>query len=225
MLMSVFKKIPGIRSVLRQLEKNKFDKEWRKRNSHNDTMIGDRTFPMNNVSVGNASYGMLQVQSLFEQEGESLIIGNYVSIAPGVQFLLGVNHQINTFTTFPLYSRFIERSAVDAINKGPLIIEDEVWIGTDAIIFSGVRVGKGAIISAGAIVTKDVEPYAIVGGCPAKLIKYRFSEDIIEELMSISLNDMPIDWIKKNIKTLYAEIKSVDDVKRIKEKLKLDIEK
>lgn len=218
--MSILKKIPGIRSILRQLEKNKFDKEWRMRNSHNDTMIGDRTFPMNNVSVGNATYGMLQVQSLFEQEGEKLIIGNYVSIAPGVQFLLGVNHQINTFTTFPLYSRFIERSAIDAINKGPLIVEDEVWIGTDAILFSGIKVGKGAIISAGAIVTKDVPPYSIVGGCPAKLIKYRFSEDIIAELMSISLNEMPLEWIKKNIETLYTEIKSVEDVKKIKSLLK-----
>jgi acetyltransferase-like isoleucine patch superfamily enzyme len=173
-MMSFFKKLPGIRSVFRQLDKNKFDKEWRAHNAHNDTIIGDRTFPMGNVSVGKATYGMLQIQSLFEQDGEKLEIGNYVSIAPGVQFLLGVNHQINTFTTFPLYSRFVKRSPIDAVNKGPLVIEDEVWIGTDAILFSGVRVGKGAIISAGAIVTKDVPPYAIVGGTPAKLIKYRF---------------------------------------------------
>lgn len=219
-MMSFFRKLPGIRSVFRQLDKNKFDKEWRLRNAHNDTIIGDRTFPMNNVSVGKATYGMLQIQSLFEQEGERLEIGNYVSIAPGVQFLLGVNHQLNTFTTFPLYSRFVQRSPVDALNKGPLVIEDEVWIGTDAILFSGVRVGKGAIISAGAIVTKDVPPYAIVGGTPAKLIKYRFSEDIIKELMTIHLKDMSIEWIKENIDTLYKEINSVEDVKRIKQLIK-----
>ncbi len=218
--MSILRKLPGIRSIFRQLDKNKFDKEWRIRNAHNDTIVGDRTFPMNNVSVGKATYGMLQIQSLFEQEGERLEIGNYVSIAPGVQFLLGVNHQINTFTTFPLYSRFVKRSPIDAVNKGPLVIEDEVWIGTDAILFSGVRVGKGAIISAGAVVTKDVPPYAIYGGTPAKLIKYRFSEEIINELMTIYLKDMPIDWIKENIDTLYQEIKSVDDVKRIKSLLK-----
>lgn len=218
--MSFLRKLPGIRSIFRQLDKNKFDKEWRMRNAHNDTIVGDRTFPMNNVSVGKATYGMLQIQSLFEQEGERLEIGNYVSIAPGVQFLLGVNHQIHTFTTFPLYSRFVKRSPIDAVNKGPLVIEDEVWIGTDAILFSGVRVGKGAIISAGAVVTKDVPPYAIYGGTPAKLIKYRFSEDIINELMTIYLKDMPIDWIKENIDTLYQEIKSVEDVKRIKSLLK-----
>lgn len=218
--MSFIRKLPGIRSIFRQLDKNKFDKEWRMRNTHNDTIVGDRTFPINNVSVGKATYGMLQIQSLFEQEGERLEIGNYVSIAPGVQFLLGVNHQINTFTTFPLYSRFVKRSPIDAVNKGPLVIEDEVWIGTDAILFSGVKVGKGAIISAGAIVTKDVPAYAIVGGTPAKLIKYRFSEDIINELMTIYLKDMPIDWIKENIDTLYQEIKSVEDVKRIKSLLK-----
>jgi len=218
--MSFLRNLPGIRSIFRQLDKNKFDKEWRMRNAHNDTIVGDRTFPMNNVSVGKATYGMLQIQSLFEQEGERLEIGNYVSIAPGVQFLLGVNHQINTFTTFPLYSRFVKRSPIDAVNKGPLVIEDEVWIGTDAILFSGVQVGKGAIISAGAVVTKDVPPYAIYGGTPAKLIKYRFSEDIINELMTIYLKDMPIDWIKENIDTLYKEIKSVEDVKRIKSLLK-----
>lgn len=218
--MSILRKIPGLRSILRQLEKNKFDKEWRSRNAHNDTMVGDRVFPIKNVSIGKATYGMLQIQSLFEQEGEKLIIGNYVSIAPGVQFLLGVNHQINTFTTFPLYSRYINRSPVDAINKGPLVVEDEVWIGTDAILFSGVKVGKGAIISAGAIVTKDVPPYAIVGGTPAKLIKYRFSEDIIAELMTIHLKDLSMEWIIKNIDALYQEIKSVEDVKRIKELVK-----
>ena len=215
-MMSFFKKLPGIRSIFRQLDKNKFDKEWRARNAHNDTIIGDRTFPMGNVSVGKATYGMLQIQSLFEQDGEKLEIGNYVSIAPGVQFLLGVNHQINTFTTFPLYSRFVKRSPIDAVNKGPLVIEDEVWIGTDAILFSGVRVGKGAIISAGAIVTKDVPPYAIVGGTPAKLIKYRFSEDIIAELLTVHLKDLSIDWIKENIDMLYKEINSVEDVIRIK---------
>ena len=214
--MSFIKKLPGIRSIFRQLDKNKFDKEWRVRNANNDTIIGDRTFPMGNVSVGKATYGMLQIQSLFEQDGEKLEIGNYVSIAPGVQFLLGVNHQINTFTTFPLYSRFVKRSAIDAVNKGPLVIEDEVWIGTDAILFSGVRVGKGAIISAGAIVTKDVPPYAIVGGTPAKLIKYRFSGDIITELLTVHLKDLSIDWIKENIDILYKEIKSVEDFIHIK---------
>lgn len=219
-MISLFKKLPGLRTIIRQLEKNKFDKEWRKRNAHNDTMIGDRTFPINNVSVGKATYGMLQVQSLFEQDGERLEIGNYVSIAPGVQFLLGVNHQLNTFTTFPLYSRLVNRSPVDAINKGPLIVEDEVWIGTDAILFSGIRVGKGAIISAGAIVTKDVPPYAIVGGIPAKIIKYRFAQDIIEELMKLHLKDMSTQWIKENINSLYQEIKSVEDVLRIKKLMK-----
>lgn len=218
--MSILKKIPGLRSILRQLEKNKFDKEWRKRNAHNDTMVGDRTFPLNNVTVGKASYGMLQIQSLFEQEGEKLIIGNYVSIAPGVQFLLGVNHQINTFTTYPLYSRFIKRSPVDAINKGPLIVNDEVWIGTDAILFSGITIGKGAIISAGAIVTKDVPPYAIVAGVPAKLVKYRFTDEIISELLTVHLNDMSLDFIKNNIDALYTEVKSVEDVRKIKALLK-----
>jgi virginiamycin A acetyltransferase len=154
------------------------------------TSVGVREFPMDVVTVGNSSYGVLIIQSLFEQKNEKINIGNFVSIAPGVQFLLGVNHQTKTITTFPLYSRLIAPSNKDAINNGSITVEDEVWIGTDAIIMSGVTIGKGAIIAAGSVVTKDVPPYAIVGGVPAKLIRYKFTEDIISILMPIYLNDL-----------------------------------
>jgi virginiamycin A acetyltransferase len=201
-------KIPILRTFVRQLDKNTFAKHWRDKNPHNLTVAGDREFPLNVVSVGNGSYGIMQVQSLFEQAGEKLTIGNFVSIAPGVQFLLGVNHQINTLTTYPLYSRLIEPSNRDALNNGAITVEDEVWIGTNAIIMSGVRIGKGAMIAAGAIVTKDVPPYAIVGGVPAKLIRYKFSDDIIDILKPIYLNDLPKDFIIKNIDLFYKDIET-----------------
>ena len=210
-MVSIFLKIPVLRSITRLYQKNAFAKAWRNKNPHNLTVTGDKEFPINVVQVGNGSYGMLHIQSLFEQEGEKLSIGNFVSIAPGSQFLLGVNHQTQTLTTYPLYSRLIEASNKDALNNGPIIIEDEVWIGTNAIIMSGVTIGKCAMVAAGAVVTKDVPPYAIVGGVPAKIIRYKFSEEIIKILSPIYLNDLSTDFLKNNIDFFYKDIETTED--------------
>jgi virginiamycin A acetyltransferase len=212
---SLLKKIPVIKEGVLFLEKRNFKKEWRRRNTHNLTAVGDRFFPMDNVTVGKMSYGALNIQSLFEQEGENLVIGNYVSIAPGVQFLLGVNHQTETLSTFPLYSRLVQPSTLDAVAKGPLVIEDEVWIGTNAIILSGLTIGKGAIIAAGAVVTKDVPPYAIVGGNPAKLIRYKFPEEIIEVISPLYLRDLDNETMKKHMDLLYNPIRSKADAEKL----------
>lgn len=218
-LEDILLKIPIIRELYRTHQKNNFQKNWKAQNKHNFTSIGDRTFPVENVQVGHYSYGMLNIQSLYIQPAEKLTIGNFVSIAPGATFLLGMNHQINTITTYPLYSRFIEYDKKDSTSNGEIIVEDEVWIGTNALILSGLTIGKGAIIAAGSIVTKDVPPYSIYGGNPAKLIKYRFSEDIIQELLSFNLMDISIEKIKKNIDLFYSEIKTLEDVKRLKNEI------
>jgi len=168
------------------------------------------------VSVGKGSYGIITVQSLYVTPEEKLVIGNYVSIAPEVTFFLGVNHQTETLTTFPFYSKLLARSPVDARSKGPIIVEDEVWIGTDAKIFSGVRISKGAIIAAGAIVTRDVPAYGIVGGNPAKIIRYRFSEEIIRILLPICMINFPESWIRDNIETIYKKIETTEDALKIK---------
>jgi virginiamycin A acetyltransferase len=208
---SILLKIPIVRSLFRIYLRNDFAQKWRKKNPHNLTVVSDREFPLNVVRVGNGSYGMLNIFSLFEQEGEKLIIGNFVSIAPGVQFLLGMNHQTTTITTYPLYSRLIKPSNIDALNNGPIVIEDEVWIGSDAKILSGVRIGKGAIVAAGSVVTKDIPPYAIAGGIPAKVIKYKFSEEIIKILSPIYLNDFPKEFLIEQIELFYKEIKTKED--------------
>ena len=208
---SLFLKIPVLRSIVRQYDKNIFDKAWRTKNPHNLTVVGDRVFPINVVQVGNGSYGMLHVQSLFEQENEQLTIGNYVSVGPGVIFLMGVNHQTKTMTTYPLYSRLVEASKIDALNNGAIVIEDEVWIGTNALILSGVTIAKGAIIAAGAVVNKDVPPYAIVGGVPAKLIKFKFSEEIIKILSPIYLNNYQKAFLKAHVDIFYKHIETTED--------------
>lgn len=213
---ALISKIPLLREFVRIVERRTFEKKWRRRNAHNETKVGQRFFPLEVVTVGKGSYGTVTVQSLYVTAKEKLTIGNYVSIAPNVLFLLGVNHQIDTVTTFPFYSKLIERSSKDALTKGPVVIEDEVWIGTGAMIFSGVRVGKGAIIAAGALVTKDVPPYAIVGGNPAKLIRYRFDREIIDILSPIHFSNFSEEWIRKNIDIIYKKIETKEDALRFK---------
>lgn len=213
---AMLRKIPVLRTFLARYEKIRFDRWWRKSNRHNETSIGSYMFPKGVVTVGRATYGLLNVQSLYATPDEKLIIGNYVSIASDSLFLLGTNHQTETITTYPLHSKFLGRTPLDAISRGPIIVEDEAWIGSNAIVMSGVTIGKGAIVAAGAIVTKSVAPYAIVGGNPAKLIRYKFSEEIIEEILSFHLMDVPVDWFKANISLMYQKIESVEDVRKIK---------
>lgn len=213
---SLLRKIPVLRLLARFFERRSFENHWRKRNAHNETKAGERFFPVEIVTIGKGTYGPINVQSLYITPDENLTIGNYVSIAPDVIFLLGMNHQINTATTFPFHSKLIERSPVDALSNGPIVVEDEVWIGMGARILSGIKIGKGAIIAAGSVVTKDVEPYAIVGGNPAKLIRFRFSDDIINILKPIRFVNFSEEWIKKNIHLIYKKIETVEDALQLK---------
>ncbi len=213
--MNIWGKIPIVRSFIRDYKKVKFQKKWRRKNPHNETVAGN-IFPIDIVSVGKGGYGLLNIQSLSSTSGERLTIGNYVSIAPGVLFILGGNHQVNTITSFPIYPKAVKPNPIlDAQSKGPITIEDEVWIGTNVIILSGVTIGKGAIIAAGAVVIKDVPPYALVGGNPAHIIKYRYSPEIIDIISSFYLTDLSKEQIVKNIDVLYKKIESVEDAKSI----------
>lgn len=171
------------------LNKNK----WRKLNSHNKTVIGN-IFPLELVKVGNYTYGMLNVKS-WGSENEGLEIGNYVSIASDVIFILGGNHYTKTITTYPFKVMYFNETIPEALSKGKIIIEDDVWIGMNSLILSGVKIGKGAVIGAGSVVSKDIPPYAIAVGNPCKVIKYRFSEAIMEKV-----NKIKFENINENLK-------------------------
>lgn len=191
------------------IKKRIMNYKWKKRNPHNFTTIG---FPyeIEKVTVGRGTYGKLNVVGFGGSE-ENVTIGNYCSIAEGVYFLLGGEHACNHISTFPFKNWYCDKSG-ESISKGEITVDDDVWIGWGATILSGVHIGQGAVVAAGAVVTTDVPPYAIVGGVPAKVIKYRFSDEIIQELLKVDYNKLDESMIREHINELYY---NVNDLKQI----------
>lgn len=179
-------------------------KAWRAANSHNLT-IAIGLFPHDKVKVGRHSYGDLNIVS-FGSANEGLEIGHYVSIAAGVKFMLGGNHNYKRFTTYPFLIKHQDPSIVEALSKGKIIVEDDVWIGTEAMILSGIRIGKGAIIGARAVVSRDVPPYSIVSGNPAVVVKYRFDEVSIQQAKSIDFSKLEPQDILENLHLYKKEL-------------------
>ena len=168
------------------------------------------TIPMNyfdfsHVVIGNGSYGELNVVDFGGDK--KLIIKNYVSIAQNVNFVINADHYTNHISTYPFKVKMLKTQTSESFGKGDIIVDDDVWIGYGATIMSGVHIGQGAVIAAGAVVTKDVPPYAIVGGVPAKVIKSRFEPKMIEELLKIDYSKLTKEDIEKHIDDLYTELK------------------
>lgn len=127
-----------------------------------------------------------------------IVIGNFCSIAAGV-VIQEYYHKYNRVTSYFISKNFfLDDISNDIYSKGDIIIEDDVWIGANSVILSGVRVGRGSIVGAGSVVTKDVPKYSIVGGNPAKLIKTRFDYDTIEYLESSQWWNWDEDKLNKN---------------------------
>ncbi len=214
-------KIPILRTFYRQYAFAKFQKAWRKRNAHNRT-VAMNVFPMECVEVGNGTYGELHVLSYFP-EVERLSIGNYVSMASNIHFILNGNHQTRTLFTYPLRSVLQgTQCPEDNLGKGPIIVEDEAWIGYGAIILSGVTLGKGCIVAAGSVVTRSIPPYAIAGGNPARVIRYRLPEEVIPIVKDIRLDDLSPAQMRTHIDGLYRPIQTPEDALRIVKTLQHD---
>ncbi|KAA0542913.1 MULTISPECIES: CatB-related O-acetyltransferase [Citrobacter] len=180
-----------------------FKRKYRKANSHNDTHAGN-LFNMGAVSVGRYSYGVINAHT-WNGAGEQLSIGDYVSIAENVTFLLGGNHHISGFCTFPFKSKSRALDPdTDAINKGGIIIGDDTWIGMNVIILSGVNIGRGCVVAAGSVVTKSFPPFSVIGGNPAKLIKYRLTGEEISVAESLDLKKLQLEKLTdQQLESLY----------------------
>ena len=146
--------------------------------------------------IGDWTYGS---PSVFEfGDGGSLKIGRFCSFAANVSILLGGEHRLDWVTTYPFPVVCPEARSIQGHprSKGPVVIGNDVWIGTGSTLLSGVTVGDGAVIAARSVVTKPVPPYSIVGGNPARLLKYRFGQDQIAALLRIRWWDWPIEKIR-----------------------------
>ena len=186
-----------------KLRKKIYIKNWRLKNKHNST-IPDNCFDIDYVEVGNYTYGYLNVLNFNKKE--RLVIGNFCSIGPKVAFILSAEHELTNISTFPYKVKCLKEQQFEGLSKGDIIVGDDVWIGCGAIILSGVHIGQGAVI------TKDVPPYAIVGGNPAKIIKYRFDDKLIQELLKIDYTKLTKEMIEEHIEDLY---KPLTDAKQL----------
>jgi virginiamycin A acetyltransferase len=167
-------------------------------------IVGDYTYYDDFENVENFEKN---VKYHFDFVGDKLIIGKFCMIASDVKFIMnGANHLTKALTTYPfaIFGQGWE-NAMEGKHypkKGDILIGNDVWIGYNATIMAGVTIGDGAIIATNATVIKDVEPYTIVGGNPATLIKKRFSDDVIEKLLKLKWWDWSIEKITENIQNL-----------------------
>lgn len=179
-----------------------------------------------NIIVGDFTYfGDVDFESHvthhYDFNGDKLIIGKFCQIASGVNFIMnGANHQMNSVSTYPFYIFEGWGQEIPPLSKMPLkgdtIVGNDVWIGQNATILPGVHIGDGAIIGLNSVVTKDIEPYTIVAGNPAKVIRKRFDNELIELMLELKWWDKSIEEIKKLIPIL-----SDNNIEKVKNQVRL----
>lgn len=146
-------------------------------------------YPQYEVGVG--TYGVPMVHDW--QEGTSLKIGSYTSIAMNVEIFLGGHHRTEWVSTYPFPALIPEAAKIEgyAVSRGDVLVGSDVWLCSNAVILSGVTVGHGAVVAAGAVVSRDVAPYSIVAGNPARHVRWRFSPEVCAALLEVAWWDWP----------------------------------
>ncbi|MBM4307574.1 MAG: CatB-related O-acetyltransferase, partial [Deltaproteobacteria bacterium] len=173
------------------------------RNIYTKELLGDR------YKIGEHTYGEPKVFSW--GEGTTLTIGKYCSISTNVRIFLGSEHRTDWVSTYPFPYFLEEAKSISGhpSTKGDVVIGNDVWIGYGVTILSGVTIGDGAAIGACSLVIKDVPPYAVVAGNPAQIIRYRFDEKTIHQLLKIRWWDWPDQRVRENIQSICSP--SIDD--------------
>lgn len=151
----------------------------------------------NKVTWGRHTYmGEIEVRGGWEK---CIKIGAFCSLATHIVFNCRPQHNYKRVSTFPFRTKMLEQGEVDSFYKGGIIIGNDVWVGDGVVILDGVSIADGAVLGAHAVITKNVEPYAIVGGNPARVIKYRFTPKQIQDLLQIAWWDWSDDLIKERV--------------------------
>jgi acetyltransferase-like isoleucine patch superfamily enzyme len=155
--------------------------------------LGDR------YQIGEYTYGKPKV--IHGGKKTSLTIGKYCSLSTHIVIFLGGDHRVDWISTypFPLLWEHARSITGHPSTGGNVVIGNDVWIGYNVTILSGVKIGDGAVIGTGSLVTHDVPPYAIAAGNPARIVRYRFSEEAIEKLLQIKWWDWPDEKVKENV--------------------------
>jgi len=176
-------------------------------------IVGDYTYYDDPEDIYNFEKNVLYLFAFIQ---DKLLIGKFCQIATGVRFIMnGANHAMDGISTYPfkVMDKAWQEASMQVCSKGDTIIENDVWIGNAATILPGVKIGHGAIIGTNSLVTKDVEPYTIVGGNPAKVLRKRFDERTIECLLKLCWWDWPIEKLTNNIqKITIGDIEALNNI-------------
>ena len=168
----------------------------------------ENSFDINRIKIGKYSYAHINIVSF--NDISRISIGCFCSIAQQVKFIIDADHPINHISTYPFKVKALKIQSVEATSKGDIIIDDDVWIGYGATILSGVHIGQGAVIAAGSVVSKDIPPYSVVGGVPAKMIKKRFLDPVIDYMITLDYSKLDYNMIQTHIDDLYINVEKTD---------------
>lgn len=207
-----------------------FREKWRENNPGNKTIAGT-IFPLEAVHVGDHTYGTIYVH-YYRQDRElnglnggaerqdkvCLTIGACCSIAQNVHFYLGGEHNYRTLSSYPFKNIITRNRIAESISRGPIVIGDDVWIGSEVIILSGTRIGQGAVIGAGSVVSGEIPPYAVYAG--GRILRYRFPQKIRDKLAGFDFSRLDWERIEQDFDPFYTEL-TEENVDMILQKIPL----